>query len=58
MAAHAHGEAVGRPTGQLADLDFTTQAAELEVPVYLLVGRYDANAMTSLVERYQATLPR
>ena len=26
---------------QLEDLDFTTQAAELEVPVYFLVGRYD-----------------
>jgi hypothetical protein len=36
---------------QLEDLDFTTQAAELEVPVYFFVGRYDVNAMASLVSR-------
>jgi pimeloyl-ACP methyl ester carboxylesterase len=37
---------------QLRDLDFTTQAARLEVPVYFLAGRHDVNAMSSLVERY------
>ena len=37
---------------QLEHLDFTTQAARLDVPVYFLEGRYDVNAMTSLVERY------
>jgi pimeloyl-ACP methyl ester carboxylesterase len=37
---------------QLRDLDFTTQAASLQVPVYFLVGRGDINAMASLVERY------
>jgi len=37
---------------QLRDLDFTTQAAELRVPVYFLAGRQDVNAMASLVERY------
>lgn len=37
---------------QLRDLDFTTEAARLEVPVYFLVGRADVNAMASLVERY------
>jgi pimeloyl-ACP methyl ester carboxylesterase len=37
---------------QLRDLDFTTQAARLDVPVYFLVGRQDVNAMASLVERY------
>jgi pimeloyl-ACP methyl ester carboxylesterase len=37
---------------QLRDLDFTTQAARLDVPVYFLVGRRDVNAMASLVERY------
>lgn len=37
---------------QLRDLDFTTQAAELQVPVYFLAGRQDVNAMASLVERY------
>jgi pimeloyl-ACP methyl ester carboxylesterase len=41
---------------QLKDLDFTTQAAEIEVPVYFLVGRYDVNAMASLVERYYDVL--
>ncbi len=37
---------------QLRDLDFTTQAAQLDVPVYFLVGRQDVNAMAALVERY------
>ena len=37
---------------QLRDLDFTTQAAQLDVPVYFLVGRQHVNAMASLVEGY------
>ncbi|MBX3084428.1 MAG: alpha/beta hydrolase [Anaerolineae bacterium] len=37
---------------QLSDLDFTTQAAKLDVPVYIFAGRNDVNAMTSLVEEY------
>jgi pimeloyl-ACP methyl ester carboxylesterase len=37
---------------QLGDLDFTTQAAKLDVPVYIFVGRNDVNAMSSLVESY------
>ena len=41
---------------QLEDLDFVTQAAELEVPIYFLVGRYDVNAMASLAERYYDVL--
>jgi pimeloyl-ACP methyl ester carboxylesterase len=41
---------------QLRDLDFTTQAARLQVPVYFLVGRNDVNAMASLVERYYQVL--
>ncbi|HET9221952.1 MAG TPA: alpha/beta hydrolase [Roseiflexaceae bacterium] len=41
---------------QLKDLDFTTQAAKLDVPVYLLVGRHDVNAMSSLSERYYSVL--
>jgi pimeloyl-ACP methyl ester carboxylesterase len=41
---------------QLRDLDFTTQAARLQVPVYFLVGRNDVNAMASLVERYYNVL--
>ncbi|PQJ27013.1 hypothetical protein BSZ35_18775 [Salinibacter sp. 10B] len=41
---------------QLEDLDLTTQAAEVEVPVYFFVGRHDVNAMTTLVEKYYAVL--
>jgi pimeloyl-ACP methyl ester carboxylesterase len=37
---------------QLKDLDFTTQAPKLEVPVYIFVGRNDVNAMYTLVEEY------
>jgi hypothetical protein len=37
---------------QLQNLDFTTQANTLAVPVYFFVGRSDVNAMASLVERY------
>jgi len=41
---------------QLKDLDFTTQANKLEVPVYFFEGRKDVNAMTSLVEHYYSGL--
>lgn len=41
---------------QLRDLDFTTQAAKLDVPVYFFEGRKDVNAMTSLVEQYYSVL--
>lgn len=41
---------------QLEEVDLTSQAADLEVPVYFLEGRHDVNAMTSLVEAYHATL--
>lgn len=41
---------------QLRDLDFTTQAAKLDVPVYIFAGRDDVNAMSSLVERYYNVL--
>jgi pimeloyl-ACP methyl ester carboxylesterase len=41
---------------QLRDLDFTTQAARLDVPVYFLVGRQDVNAVAALVERYYSVL--
>jgi pimeloyl-ACP methyl ester carboxylesterase len=37
---------------QIADLDFTTQATQFELPVYFIVGRWDVNAMTSLTEEY------
>ena len=37
---------------QLHALDFETQAAQLDLPVYFLVGHEDVNAMASLVERY------
>ena len=41
---------------QLRDLDFTRSAAKLDLPVYLLVGRADVNAMASLAERYYTVL--
>ena len=41
---------------QLEHLDFTRQATSLAVPVYFLEGRFDVNAMTSLVERYYQVL--
>jgi pimeloyl-ACP methyl ester carboxylesterase len=41
---------------QLKDLDFTTQAHTLDVPVYFLAGRHDVNAMSALVERYYSVL--
>ena len=37
---------------QLENLDFKTQAAKLDVPVYIFAGRDDVNAMSSLVEEY------
>ena len=41
---------------QLQNLDFMTQAAKLDVPVYFFEGRKDVNAMTSLVEHYYSML--
>jgi pimeloyl-ACP methyl ester carboxylesterase len=41
---------------QLADLDFTTEAAEVEVPMFFLVGRNDVNAVAALVQRYHDLL--
>jgi pimeloyl-ACP methyl ester carboxylesterase len=41
---------------QLRDLDFTMQAAQVDVPMYFLVGREDVNAMASLVEHYYGVL--
>ncbi|MDZ4670265.1 MAG: alpha/beta hydrolase [Phototrophicales bacterium] len=37
---------------QIADLDFITQASQLDVPVYFIEGRWDMNAMTVFVEQY------
>jgi pimeloyl-ACP methyl ester carboxylesterase len=37
---------------QLENLDFKTQAAKLETPVYIFAGRDDVNALSSLVEEY------
>jgi pimeloyl-ACP methyl ester carboxylesterase len=41
---------------QLKDLDFMTQAPQLQVPVYIFAGRDDVNAMSSLVESYYSQL--
>jgi pimeloyl-ACP methyl ester carboxylesterase len=41
---------------QLRDLDFTTQAAKLDVPIYFLHGQKDVNASAPLVERYYKVL--
>lgn len=37
---------------QLWDIDFRTQAAKLDVPVYFLIGRHDINAPVELTEEY------
>lgn len=37
---------------QLEDLDFITQAPQLDVPIYFIKGRWDVNAMNSLTEDY------
>lgn len=41
---------------QLWDVDFRTQATQLEVPVYFLIGRHDVNAPPVLAEEYFALL--
>ena len=40
----------------MENLEFTTQAAKRDVPVYIFVGRNDVNAMASLVEHYYDVL--
>jgi pimeloyl-ACP methyl ester carboxylesterase len=37
---------------QLWDVDFRTQATELDTPVYFLIGRHDVNAPPVLTEQY------
>ena len=37
---------------QLNDVDFRTQATELDVPVYFVKGRWDINASNALTEEY------
>jgi pimeloyl-ACP methyl ester carboxylesterase len=41
---------------QLWEVDFRTQAAKLDVPVYFLIGRHDINAPTVLTEQYYELL--
>ena len=41
---------------QLKNLDFITQAPKLDVPVYFFAGRYDVNAMYTIVEKYYNVL--
>jgi pimeloyl-ACP methyl ester carboxylesterase len=42
----------GKVYPQLYGVDLATEAAELGAPVYFAEGRYDKNAMPSLVEQY------
>ena len=37
---------------QLDEIDLARDAARLDVPVYMILGRYDVNAMASLAEEY------
>ncbi len=41
---------------RLGEIDMITNAPKLDVPVYFITGRWDVNAMTSLVERYYDVL--
>lgn len=41
---------------QLYDIDLRTDYAQLDVPVYLFLGRYDVNAPTVLAEEYVQVL--
>ncbi len=41
---------------QLWEVDFRTQAAQLDVPVYFLIGRHDINAPVVLAEQYYELL--
>jgi pimeloyl-ACP methyl ester carboxylesterase len=41
---------------QLWDVDFREQAAQLDVPVYFLIGRHDVNAPPVLTEEYYELL--
>jgi pimeloyl-ACP methyl ester carboxylesterase len=41
---------------QLWEVDFRQQAAQLEVPVYFLIGRHDVNAPPVITEDYYALL--
>jgi pimeloyl-ACP methyl ester carboxylesterase len=41
---------------QLWDVDFRTQAAHLEAPVYFLIGRHDINAPVGLTQEYEQLL--
>lgn len=41
---------------QVYDLDFRTQATELDVPVYFIKGRWDINASNALLEEYFAII--
>ncbi|MBP8293752.1 MAG: alpha/beta fold hydrolase, partial [Caldilineaceae bacterium] len=49
-------ETLGVVYPQLWDVDFRTQAASLDVPVYFLIGRHDINAPVVLTEQYYEVL--
>lgn len=41
---------------KLGEIDMISNVPRLDVPVYFIVGRWDVNAMASLVEQYYAVL--
>jgi pimeloyl-ACP methyl ester carboxylesterase len=49
-------ETLGVVYPQLWGVDFRTQAAKLEVPVYFLIGKHDINAPVVLTEQYYELL--
>ncbi len=49
-------ETLGVVYPQLWEVDFRVQAAQLDVPVYFLIGRHDINAPTVLAEEYYSLL--
>jgi pimeloyl-ACP methyl ester carboxylesterase len=49
-------ETLGVVYPQLWEVDLRVQAAQLDVPVYFLIGRHDINAPTVLAEEYYSLL--
>jgi pimeloyl-ACP methyl ester carboxylesterase len=53
---HGPFDTLGIVYPQLWDVDFRTQATQIEVPVYFLLGRHDVNAPPVLAEDYYERL--